>query len=833
MVGSAISHYNILAKLGEGGMGVVYKAEDTRLERQVALKFLPSHLLGDADVKKRFQREAKAAAALDHANICTVHEIDEADGKTFIAMALLEGESLDKRIVQGPLKLEDVLAIAGQIANGLEAAHEKGIHHRDIKPENVMVDAKGHVTIMDFGLAQLSESSRLTRTDETVGTVAYMSPEQTQGSGVDHRTYIWSLGVVIYEMVTGEKPFKGAYDKAVMYSILNEEHEPITAVRAGVPMELEVFVGKCLAKDPADRYDSASDLAKDLRSLSEKLKSGKSTILPAPTVGARHVAPSASGSVAAPQRSQRVLQFSLVLAVLALLGVLALHLSEAPPEQPVRRFSFTPELLSGPVFDGAVRRAAISPDGRWIVYVSEDPSALWLRPIDSEEPRMLEGTEGAQAGMFWSPDGRFVGFATESALKKIAIAGGTPTVLAQLKGGVWAGGCWSADGETIVFDFPQLYEVSAQGGEPRELVELLSDGIYNHEPHFLPGRVPALLFTVGGRAVRDIYLRNLEMVETVMLVEGANPVYSQSGHILYQTAPFAGELWALPFSVETLKVAGEPFLVAKGVADASVATDGTLVTVDQLENTDQRLVWRDRQGRQVGEVGQPQHRIKSPALSPDGQQVAVGGQEDASDNGDIWIHQVDRAVKQRLTFDEPGERNPSWSPGGDKVAFRGRGGIFVRAADGGGEAITLVGGSGSKIFAVWSPDSSYLMYAVLVPETLRDLWLFSVDERGEAGEPKPFLVTPSNERYPQISPDGRFVAYTSDESGESQVLVRRFPGGGGRWQVSTDVGRQPRWSRDGKELFYVDNNKWLVAVEVNTSPNFTLGEAEYLFTAPC
>ena len=251
-------------------MGVVYKAQDTRLDRPVALKFLPAQLLGDEEVKKRFKREAKAADALDHSNVCTVYEIDEADSKTFISMALIEGESLDKKIEQGPLKLDEALDIGQQIAKGLEAAHKKGVVHRDIKPQNIMVGEDGHVTIMDFGLAQLTQASLLTRPDQTMGTVFYMSPEQTEGSGTDHRTDIWSLGVVLYEMITGQKPFKGDYDKAVMYSILNEEPEPITAIRAGVPMEFEVVVGKCLAKDPVDRYDSASDVVKDLRSLGEK-----------------------------------------------------------------------------------------------------------------------------------------------------------------------------------------------------------------------------------------------------------------------------------------------------------------------------------------------------------------------------------------------------------------------------------------------------------------------------------------------------------------------------------------------------------------------------------
>ncbi len=260
MTGQTISHYKILDKLGEGGMGVVYKAEDTRLDRPVALKFLPTHLLGDAEVRKRFEREAKASAALSHSNVCTVHEIDEADGKTFIAMEFIEGKSLDSTIAEGPLKIEQALDIAQQVAKGLEAAHKKGIVHRDIKPQNIMIADDGHVTIMDFGLAQLTQASLLTRPDQTMGTTFYMSPEQTEGSGTDHRTDIWALGVVIYEMITSQRPFKGDYDKAVMYSILNEEPEPITGLRTGVPVPIEALVGKCLAKSAVDRYQHADEL---------------------------------------------------------------------------------------------------------------------------------------------------------------------------------------------------------------------------------------------------------------------------------------------------------------------------------------------------------------------------------------------------------------------------------------------------------------------------------------------------------------------------------------------------------------------------------------------
>jgi len=290
LIGQTISHYKILDKLGEGGMGVVYKAEDTKLDRPVALKFLPNHLLGDEEIRKRFEREAKAAAALSHANVCKVYEIDTVDGTTFIAMEFIEGESLDKRIENGPLKLDDALDIAQQAAKGLEAAHKKGVVHRDVKPQNIIVGEDGHVTIMDFGLAQLTHASLLTRPDQTLGTTFYMSPEQTEGSGTDNRTDIWALGVVLYETVTGQRPFKGDYDKAVMYSILNEEPEPITALRTGVPMELEVFVGKCLAKDAANRYQNADDLIVDLRSLGEKLKSGRSIVLSVPAAPAAQTA---------------------------------------------------------------------------------------------------------------------------------------------------------------------------------------------------------------------------------------------------------------------------------------------------------------------------------------------------------------------------------------------------------------------------------------------------------------------------------------------------------------------------------------------------------------
>ena len=358
MIGQTISHYKITEKLGEGGMGVVYKAEDTTLDRPVALKFLAPHLVSDEEIRKRFEREAKAAAALNHPNVCTVHEIAEANGRTFIAMAFLEGESLDKKIETGPLKLKDALDIAGQMARGLQAAHGKKIVHRDIKPANLMIGEDGHVTIMDFGLALLTEGSKLTKLDTTLGTVTYMSPEQTYGMELDHRTDIWALGVVLYEMVTGRQPFEGHYDKAVMYSITNEEPEPMTALQTGVPMELEFIVGKALAKDREERYQHVEDMIVDLRGLGKKLATGKSAVLPAQTITAASQAPKLKRATAV---------FLAAFAALILLAagfVVGTSFSGEDPTIPTyTRLTFR---------RGTVTSARFAPDGNTIVY-----SAAW------------------------------------------------------------------------------------------------------------------------------------------------------------------------------------------------------------------------------------------------------------------------------------------------------------------------------------------------------------------------------------------------------------------------------------------------------------------------
>ena len=855
MIGQTISHYKITEKLGEGGMGVVYKAEDTKLERTVALKFLAAHLLNDEEAKARFLREAKAAAGLHHANICPVHEIGEANGKTFLSMAFIEGEPVEARIANGPLPLKEALDIAHQMADGLDAAHDKGVVHRDIKPANVMVDAKGHVTIMDFGLALLTEASRLTKIDQTMGTVAYMSPEQAQGMEVDLRSDIWALGVVLYEMVRGERPFQGEYDQALLFEIVNQEPEPLTGVRAGVPMELEFIVGKCLAKDPQDRYQRAGDAIVDLRTCADKLKSGRSATFRTGAVGTTQATGATAGtqaatdSLAGPEHAgtvpiKRKVELPWVIASLAIAIAVVLawvQFSRTPPDR--RDYEFTvslPEAIP-------IHTLSLSPDGRHLVVavVGEERDApLLVRAVDSAEVRELAGTEGATFP-FWSPDSRYIGFFAQGKLKKIALAGGPAQSLCDARNG--RGGSWNEDG-VIIFalnPFGGFERVSAGGGEPVPVTtgDPSQTGVSRRFPHFLPDGQHFLYLDRSPRGDDEtgIFLGSIDgQPPRRLLSDQSNALYvpgasADEGFILFRRE---GSLMAQPFDAAGLEFAGDLFPVVEGVGSArhignyafSASNEGTLAFVGGRRGGEAQLAWFDREGSEVERIGKPQ-AILQLALSPDEQTVALSLRDDSG--ADIWLHDLARGAMSRFTPHSHGDFVPAWSPDGAFVSFASdRGGLFniyQKSAGGAGEAellLPLEQRATGRFGATWSPDGRFLLFGVQGSHTDFDLWVFPLDGEQEAF---PFLATEFREVGGRFSPDARWIAYQANQSGRVEVYIRPFPEADREWKVSTEGGSRPRWRADGKELYYIAPDRTLMAVPIEAGEAIKAGVPQPLF----
>lgn len=901
MTDKIVSHYRILEPIGEGGMGVVYKAEDTRLKRTVALKFLSRELTSSGEQAERFLREAQAAAALDHPNICTMYEIDEDAGQTFLAMAFLDGETLDKRIERGPLPLELVLEIGKQAAEGLAAAHRAGVVHRDVKSANIMLGEDGGgrpiVKLMDFGLAQVSGASKLTKADTRLGTVSYMSPEQALGEEVGSRSDLWSLGVVLYESVTGELPFKGHYDQAIVYSILHEEPQPLTALRARVPMELEWIVEKCLAKSPGDRYHDGRELVVDLEMLQRRAASGKTAIQPlaqSPNVAPEkpaeiprdpHQDPSGeiewtpgplqadrirgrSSPLARVTRSawsnSWVRRLSLVAIAAAAFSAGILTVRPAPEDDPLRRFTLRPiEAIQG---DQSIGHLAISPDGRNIAFSTTGSSGmLWLQPLDRHAPVQIEGTHGAR-DVFWSPDSSFVGFVTSRGLGKVALRGRAVTMLVQDAGAAFLNASWSADGESIVF-VPiggSPMQVSAYGGTPKPLSNAgpRRRAMITH-PSLLqtPDGEEVLLYCERSLDSDAVMLRVLSEGQTgdpVRLVEGSSPVYSQTGHVLFQPSAMTSALWAIRFSLLDLQTQGDGFLIAQNASEPSVSSDGTLVYLDNPYARQQRLLWVDRTGNLIGEIGKAQPWIVGPRISPSGDRVLASG--GSGRNFDLWVHDAERPVVNRLSFDDVEETGAIWAPDGTRVAFTQRGSpdLKVLRVGGGTPAETIYSSPDGPIGLLdWSRDGRFILFqkrsplggaptrssgaevvqlppvqtaagfAPLGQSSIGYLERSEGEGRWEVHEflPEvPFIVDDA-----VFSPDGRYVAYESNESGEMEVYVKPFPTGDQRWQLTTEGGRLARWSDDGNELYYI-RDETLYAVQIETRDVFRAKETTPLFT---
>jgi len=793
--GDKIGSYEILASIGAGGMGVVYRARDTRLERDVALKILPDAFAADSDRMARFEREARVLASLNHPNIAQIYGVEPC----VLVMEMVTGES-----PKGPMPFDDAWKIAAQVAEALEYAHEKGIVHRDLKPANIKITPEGVVKLLDFGLAKafalkgassgnIGNSGTLTidatQAGMILGTAAYMAPEQAKGKSLDQRADIWAFGVVLYELLTGRRPFRGDSVAELVAAVIHEAPD-----LALVPPRARPLLERCLQKDPKERLRHVGD--------------------------ARLLLPGDTRAIPARPRS-RWLAGALALVTLLLAALSLVHFREqAPPLPSVRMSVLLPE-------KSRVLSLAVSPDGREIamVLVKEGKQQIWVRPLDALEPTGLAGTDGA-AHPFWSPDSRYIGFFADAKLKKIEHSGGPVQTLCDALGAL--GGTWHSNGDILIGGLSQIERVPAAGGALSHLPHHAA--VLEIYPSFLPdGRhYLATRPGVAGSAEAGVWLSSIDGPEARRLAPDVSnaeiiepPPGSQAGEVLFTRA---GTLMALPFDLRRLEAVADPAPVAQSIAAgnesywlAASSKQGVLAYLSGRRGGWQ-YVWRDRHGAILGTAGEAGGVV---AISPDGKKLT------GDPRGDTWVLEFARGAATRLTFS--GATNPIWSPDGRYVAYWKEGaGIYRKLANGAGSEEALVRSTSLTFPKSWSPDGRFILYAQVNPGTGADLLALPVQ-----GDAKPFAVaqTPANEDQGQFSPDGHWAAYTSNESGLSEIYVIPFPpsSSGDKWLVSRGGGVQPRWRRNGKELFYISPDWKMMAVEVNAHPVFHAGTPQPLF----
>jgi serine/threonine protein kinase len=823
--GRRLGPYEILSAIGAGGMGEVYKARDTRLDRIVAIKVLPTHLADRSELRERFEREAKTIASLNHPHICTLYDTGHQDDIDFLVMEYIEGETLAQRLQKGSLPIQQVLQYAIEIADALDKAHRKGVTHRDLKPGNIMLTKSG-TKLLDFGLAKLKQevapanvqlsqlptaNDPLTAQGMIVGTLQYMAPEQLECKEVDARTDIFAFGAVVYEMATGKRAFEGKSQASVISAIMSSDPLPMSTLRSMTPPALDRVVKTCLAKDRDNRWQTASDLCRELKWIAGE--SGP------------HTAPVA---VASGRKNwlKTLLWTGATLAACMIVGLVVWMLKPATPK-PVTRFTMS--LPPGQRLDLGLP-IAISPDGSRLVYSAGSnniTTQLYIRAMDGLQAVPIPGTEGAH-NPFFSPDGQWVGFNATGKLKKVSLSGGASVYLTDVTAGQVSGTSWGSQGMIAVA--PQtsgpIYQIPETGGNLEPLTRLEKTESGHRWPEFLPGG-KSLLFMLAPNNNPKIVAQTLGTNEHRDLQQaGIFPRYASSGHLVY----FQGSnLIAVLFDPQRLATTGAAVPVLQGVLPVgfSFSSTGTLIYIsDTVGAGSLKLVWVDRKGTEQP-VPAPAHNYVLPRVSPDGQRVAAGIEE--TDN-QIWVYDLGRDTLTRLTFEGSSNNDPVWTPDGKRIVFKGTGNrLFWQPADGSAAADTLTNSelSGNNVPGSWSPDGQVLAFMEINPITGYDIFTLPLTDR----KPQPFVRTPSLETAPRFSPDGHFIAYASDESGRVEIYVRPYPGPGGKWQISTEGGSEPVWNPRGRELFYRTGHK-MMAVDVTTQPSFSVGKPRMLFEGP-
>jgi serine/threonine protein kinase/Tol biopolymer transport system component len=847
-IGMRLGPYEIIALLGAGGMGEVYRARDTKLNRDVALKILPDAFAADPDRLARFTREAQTLAALNHPHIAHIHGLEESTSVRALVMELVEGEDLAQRIARGPIPLDEALPIAHQIAEALEAAHEQGIIHRDLKPANIKVRADGTVKVLDFGLAKaldplssspaaaaLANSPTMTSPAATfagviLGTAAYMSPEQARGKPVDKRTDIWGFGCVLFEMLTGRKPFDGETLTDTVAAVVKNEPD-WQALPPGTPAAVQSVIARCLKKDPAQRLHDIADGRFQL----EDLLHGHADVAGAPV---RHYREWAAWIVAG-----------------LFLGV-ALFLTTRPstPTSSANPISFPVFPPEGSAFSAAINTTvnvpsfALAPDGQALVFAAQAPGGkpmLWLRSMDRVGARELSGTEDAQ-DPFWSPDGRWIGFFAEGRVKKIPAAGGPVQVVTET-GADSRGGTWGSD-DTILFSTgSEILRVNAAGGKTSPVT--IRDASHNYRnPHFLPDGNHFLFHLAAGTAEESgVWVGSLDAQARKILIHvAAGAVYVPPGYLMFVDGD---TLVAQGFDADRLDLKGQPFVVAQHVgrnsafmSAVSASRAGTIAYAGALFQNG-RLTWMDRGGNPLGSAGIPEGDYTDFRLSPDEKRLATSLVDPKTGSIEIWLADLVRNNTSRFAFGVTINASVLWSPDGGTLAYRAfhHGGLieFVqRSAAGGGNDQTVLPVevyraaqilTNNLIPTDWSPDRRHIIFSAPSPASGNDLWLVPLVD---GGKPEKFIASAAEEMHGNFSSNSHLVAYTSNESGRFEVYVETVPRSDRKWSVSTNGGYEPRWRADGREIYYLSDDRKLMAVPVGAGPTFGIPQPLFQTRVP-